>query len=379
MKGERMKTVLLLATLLFGIISKGVFASDKPAPRAPPVSIPEIVGVAKPAIVKIITLDAEGHAIKGGTGFFISADGLVATNYHVIEGAKQIQIVCQGLDGADYHIEYISLTDGPGGAVYPAADLAILKVTAQSHSYLPLGSSADAREGQHVLVIGNPEGLSGTVSDGLIAAFRYREPIWPTYGGNLIQITAPLSPGSSGSPVLDEDGRVIGVAKMILKEGQNLNFAIPVERLRAEAQIAITIPPQERDKIVRLVATYLESFYSENGQAQLRQFPNYTEPPPLDHYCTPKALEVARRIATRARLWPKRSISFDVGQCQIFKGNSPDQYKVEQTFGWSLTNGKKHKECNDCGVFLGTVIKDAEANYRFESISGFEGRWLDLQ
>jgi hypothetical protein len=376
----RKLTSLLSVVLVFGLISNVAFASDKPTPpRAPPVSIPEIVAVAKPAIVKIITFDAEGHAIKGGTGFFVSADGLVATNYHVIEGAKPIQIVCQGLDGADYHIEYISLTDGPGGADYPAADLAILKVTAQNHSYLPLGSSTDAREGQHVLVIGNPEGLSGTVSDGLIAAFRNRDPENAIHGGTLIQITAPLSPGSSGSPVLDENGQVLGVAVMILKDGQNLNFAIPVERLRHNARIAITIPPQEREKIVRLVETYLESFYSGNALAQLRQFPDYTEPLPLDHYCTPKALEVARQIATRARLWPERSISFDVGQCEIFKGGSPDHYDVEQTFGWSLTNGKKHKECNDCGVFFGTVIKDAEANYRFESISGFESGWLDLR
>jgi S1-C subfamily serine protease len=119
----RKLTSLLSVVLVFGLISNVAFASDKPTPpRAPPVSIPEIVAVAKPAIVKIITFDAEGHAIKGGTGFFVSADGLVATNYHVIEGAKAIQIVCQGLDGADYHIEYISLTDGPGGADCPAAD-----------------------------------------------------------------------------------------------------------------------------------------------------------------------------------------------------------------------------------------------------------------
>ena len=367
-----MKTVLLATVFLFALGSRSAIAA----------SIPEIVAAAKPAIVKIEARNAEGYTIKTGTGFFISADGLVATNYHVISGAKQI--ICRDLNGTDYHIEYISLVDGSDYAdlhiKYPAADLAILKVTGQNHPYLPLGSSTEAEEGQHVLVIGNPEGLSGTVSDGLIAAFRNRDPVNATYGGTLIQITAPLSPGSSGSPVLDENGQVLGVAVMIWKEGQNLNFAIPVERLRADARIAITIPPQEREKIVRLVETYLESFYSEDGKAQLRRFTDYTEPLPLDHYCTPKALEVARQIATRARLWPKRSISFDVGQCKIFKErNSPDQYNVEQTFGWSLTNGKKHKECNDCGVFFGTVIKDVEANYRFESISGFEGRWLDLQ
>ena len=363
-----MKTVLLAAVFLFGLGSRSAIAA----------SIPEIVAASKPSIVKIIAFNAEGHAIKGGTGFFISADGLVVTNYHVIDGAKRI--ACQGLDGTNYHVEYISLTDGPATGDFPATDLAILKVTAQNHSCLILGSSLDAREGQRVLVIGNPEGLSGTVSDGLIAAFRNRDPANPFTAETLIQITAPISPGSSGSPVLDEDGRVIGVAKMILTDGQNLNFAIPVERLRADAQIAITIPSRERAKIIRLVATYLESFYSEDGQAMLRQFPDYTEPPPLDSYCTAKALEVAQKIAARARLWPKRSIWFDINKCEIFKDlKHPDEYTVSQTYGWSLTNGKKHKESSDCNVFYGTVIEDSEGNYLFKSIGGFEGRWLDLQ
>jgi tetratricopeptide (TPR) repeat protein len=73
-------------------------------------------------------------------------------------------------------------------------------------------------------VIGNPEGLEGTVSDGIISAFRASR--------TMIQITAPVSPGSSGSPVLDESGNVIGIATQVLKEGQNLNFAISVEAIR---------------------------------------------------------------------------------------------------------------------------------------------------
>lgn len=335
-------------------------------------SIPEIVAAAKPAIVKIIAFDTQGHAIKGGTGFFISADGLVATNYHVIGGAKQI--ACQGLDGANYNVEYISLVDEPSGSTYPAdypaADLAILKVTAQNHFYLPLGSSTDAREGQRVLVIGNPEGLSGTVSDGLIAAFRNRDPMNPVTGRTLIQITAPLSPGSSGSPVLDENGRVLGVAVMILKEGQNLNFAIPVERLAADAKIAITIPSGEREKIIRLVTTYLDSLSS--GAHRL-----FTDPVDLDHYFAGQALQVAREIAVKNRLWPERAFSFDADTCEIFASRSPDEYDVEQPFKWLLTNGKKHQ--SGTTLFMGTVIKNPEGNYCLKSISAwaFNPGWLD--
>jgi Trypsin-like peptidase domain len=104
-------------------------------------------------------------------------------------------------------------------------DLAMLKFTTTDVPHLELGSSADVVEGQKVLVIGNPEGLQGTVSDGIVSAFRENR----TY----IQITAPVSPGSSGSPVLDESGQVIGMATLVYREGQNLNFAISAERIQA--------------------------------------------------------------------------------------------------------------------------------------------------
>jgi len=121
----------------------------------------------------------------------------------------------------------------PTGAVYflksivtasEAYDVAKLQFVATDVPCLALGSSSTAIEGQRVLVIGNPEGLEGTVSDGIISAFRS--------GRSMIQITAPISPGSSGSPVLDEAGNVIGIATQVLKEGQNLNFAISAETIR---------------------------------------------------------------------------------------------------------------------------------------------------
>jgi len=109
-------------------------------------------------------------------------------------------------------------------------DLAVLKFSAEGVSFLKLGKSTDALEGQQVIVIGSPEGLQGTVSEGIISAFRENR--------SLIQITAPISHGSSGSPVLDENGQVIGVATLIAEEGQNLGFAIAVE----EVTLALSAP-----------------------------------------------------------------------------------------------------------------------------------------
>jgi serine protease Do len=108
-------------------------------------------------------------------------------------------------------------------AVSRDQDLALLKFKVQDTPFLKLGSSANSVEGQKVLVIGNPEGFQGTVSDGIIAAFRE--------GRSYTQITAPISPGSCGSPVLDESGQVIGLARLVYMAGQNLNFAISSETI----------------------------------------------------------------------------------------------------------------------------------------------------
>ena len=110
--------------------------------------------------------------------------------------------------------------------------------------FLALGQSTGKVEGERVIVIGNPTGLTGTASDGIISAFR-KDP-------DYIQITAPVSPGSSGSPVMDETGKVIGVATWQRTEGQNLNFAIPAETVvQAIASIGTNKKPIPLGPIVR--------------------------------------------------------------------------------------------------------------------------------
>src|SRR5260370_13252304 len=177
-------------------------------------TIPEIVSHAKQSIIEIGNIDRYGKLSSVGTGFFVSRDGFAITNYNVIKGASRI--IGRNTSGANYSFERVYF-------VAPSVDLAILKFFAVDVPYLRLGSSQSAVEGQRILVIGNPNGLQGTVSDGLISAFREDR--------SYMQITAPISPGSSGSPVLDEEGKVIGVAVSQIVEGQNLNFAIPVEKL----------------------------------------------------------------------------------------------------------------------------------------------------
>ena len=118
------------------------------------ITTPEIVAKAKPAVVQIVAVDAKQNPYKTGTGFFISGDGLLLTNNHVIAGAADL--FAQTSTGAIFIFRSV---------VFRSAefDVAMLKFAAAGVPYLELGSSTNAVEGERVLVIGSPEGLEGTV------------------------------------------------------------------------------------------------------------------------------------------------------------------------------------------------------------------------
>ncbi len=194
-------------------------------PPAPGRSLAEVTEQVKPAVVNIQLLDAADEIVSQGTGFFVVRDDLVATNHHVIDGAQKVRVTLA--DGRVF--------DAPGVvAEQEDRDLALLKLAQKTGApQLALGSTKGLQQGTDVLVIGNPTGLSGTLSSGVVSALRERglEGETGVFAGRLVQITAPISPGSSGSPVVTMDGAVIGVAVGQRTSGQNLNFVVPVEDL----------------------------------------------------------------------------------------------------------------------------------------------------
>ncbi|MBW2105027.1 MAG: trypsin-like peptidase domain-containing protein [Deltaproteobacteria bacterium] len=172
--------------------------------------IPTLVKRIGPAIVTIIGYNNKRVPIRG-SGFFIS-NNLVITNHHVIENVNSLRV--KTYEGNKHGVEKIQAVDR-------SHDLAIIKLKAPYHAQRRLSLNKEQpRIGERILVIGNPRGLEQTVSDGIISAIRETEKV--TY----IQITAPISPGSSGSPVVNLKGEVIGVVTLFLKKGQNLNFAV---------------------------------------------------------------------------------------------------------------------------------------------------------
>lgn len=185
--------------------------------------LPELVRRIKPSAVAIETFDARGEKLSRGSGFFIDSDRVV-TNRHVIEGAHRAEV--HSYTGTVYAVKGVLAVDAEG-------DLALLKVEAPASHVRPLPlDRTSPQEGESVVVIGNPFGLEGSVTNGIVSAVRDI----PTFG-RIIQITAPISPGSSGSPVVNMQGQVIGVATLQITGGQSVNFAIPSERI-SQLQIA---------------------------------------------------------------------------------------------------------------------------------------------
>jgi hypothetical protein len=153
-----------------------------------------------------------------GTGFIVWEDGRIVTNLHVIAGANAAEITLT--DGRSFKDVQVLAADRQH-------DLAVLRIPAKKLPVLPLGYTTAVKPGERVVAIGHPLGLENTVSDGLVSAIRVLDPKF-----TVLQITAPIAPGSSGGPIFNDRGEVIGVATRYSAEGQNLNFGVPIIYLK---------------------------------------------------------------------------------------------------------------------------------------------------
>jgi S1-C subfamily serine protease len=199
------------------LLAAGCGGTQAPArPRAPrSLGTVEIVRRATPSVVTVRTDRALG------TGFAIREGGLVATNFHVVQGARRVTV--QTADEREFAEVRVVGFDA-------RRDLVVLRVAGLALAPLRL-AARDPDIGEHVIAIGNPVGLERSVSDGVVSALRHIG-----MAHDLIQISAPISHGSSGGPVLDDRGRVLGVATAMRTGGQNLNFATPASYLTALAE-----------------------------------------------------------------------------------------------------------------------------------------------
>lgn len=202
---------------------------------------------AAPSVAVIIATDANMQPLAYGTGFFVDATGSLVTNYHVIQGAQTVAVRLRGSEDLVL-VESVLALD-------TVRDLAVLKVPTARSVPLPLTVTRPV-VGERIAAIGNPMGLESTVSEGIVSGIRQMDDY------ELYQITAPISPGSSGGPVLTARGEALGVATASLREGQNLNFAVPaadVDRLIKAVAAPIPVARATRARLAQPKATETRS------------------------------------------------------------------------------------------------------------------------
>ena len=174
----------------------------------------DIINESEKATFIVYTYDEFGTPSGSGSGFFIDESGIGLTNCHVLEGAAKAVIVTY--DSSKYEIERILSADSKKDLL----KFKIKNTNQKTFSILKFSSSA-TKKGDRVYCISNPLGLESTLSEGIASAVRTDK-----LHGNIIQFSAPISPGSSGGAILNEKGNVIGIATFLARGGQNLNFGI---------------------------------------------------------------------------------------------------------------------------------------------------------
>jgi serine protease Do len=235
--------------------------ASSPRPTAPPASIAQLAKLAMPAVVGIVAVTARGGSadpfhdflermygsgtaeheqpVRGiGTGFFVRSDGLLATNGHVVEGATDITVQV-GDDERAYRGVLVGKDD--------ATDLALVKVEGGPFPVLALGDSEALEVGEWVVAIGNPFGLSRSVTTGIVS-FKGRREVNPSGKPgyyDFIQTDAAINPGNSGGPLLDARGAVVGINAAVNPSGQGIGFAIPIGMLKD------LLPQLEKGRVVR--------------------------------------------------------------------------------------------------------------------------------
>jgi tetratricopeptide (TPR) repeat protein len=214
MVSKKLNMILILLAAVFTGCSGAL-----PRPESNALAINRVVADVQPAVVTLRTFDSEMNPVGLGTGFFINRQGHLITNYHVLEGAYAATIKTQ--EGATFGVAQI-LADNK------AVDLIKVAVRIPPESVRWLEIDDDTPEiADRVVVVGSPLGLEQTVSEGIVSAIRDAPGV-----GTIFQLSAPISRGSSGSPVLNASGRVIGVVAFQAQAGQNLNFAVASRNLR---------------------------------------------------------------------------------------------------------------------------------------------------
>jgi len=207
---------LLLILFVYSVCSVVEAAPKTKAPPPKPKTTADLAESIAPSLIKITQIGREG-ADGIGSGFIVSADGLIATNLHVIGEARRLQVEMH--DGSTHDVTEVYGTDAHH-------DLSLLKIDAKNLKSLPLGDSSRVRQGESVVAMGAPEGLGFSIVQGVLSATREID------GNEMLQVAIPIEKGNSGGPLLNTQGQVIGLLTLKHIKTDNLGFAMPVNALK---------------------------------------------------------------------------------------------------------------------------------------------------
>jgi len=314
------------------VLGVGLFAAPQVFPQQQ--NLPELVRRVKPSVVAIATYDAQGEALMTGSGFFLRP-GEVVTNLHVIRGAQRTEIKTLDGKGRVFAVAGVLAVDEEG-------DLALLSVDTPNDRPRSTELAHELPdEGEQIVVIGNPLKLEGSVTDGIVSAVREVPNV-----GKIIQITAPISHGNSGSPVFNMKGEVVGVVTVKVTNGQNINLAIGagrVELLQAgQLRSFNSLPSRDRtnDLAESSYRTGLESLWLGNYDNAIGYFET-----------------AANRNPRRADAWVQ------VGYCKVKQGKSAEAIRAYQHALELRPNSEEiHNKLGDAYYYAGR-LDDAIASY----------------
>ena len=295
-------------------------------------TLPELVRRVKPTVVAITTYDSNGEALMTGSGFFIGP-GRVVTNLHVVRGAIRAEIKTLDGKGRIYPVSGTLAVDDEG-------DLAMLAVDmpAERGRVSELATSLPD-EGEQIFVIGNPLKLEGSVSDGIVSAVREVPKL-----GRIIQITAPISHGNSGSPVFNLRGQVLGVVTIKVTNGQNINLAIAASRieqlkpdkLRPLTEASLKSKTELSESLYR---TGLDSLWLGNYDNAVGYFENAVNKNPK-----------------RAEAWVQ------VGYCKVKQGKNAEAIRAyQQALQLKPDDPEIHNKLGDAYYYAGRLREAIES------------------
>lgn len=229
--------IFIISSLNLIVLSNKIYSQS--------LSAEKIYEKVKDAVVVIYAYDDSDELASQGSGVVLNDKGYVVTNYHVLSGCERLEII-----HGEEIIPYVDII-----GIDVEKDILILKIDEKKFPSIKIGDVKSLKVGQRIYAIGSPMGFENTISEGIISGLRSYEELSENY----IQITASISPGSSGGAIVNDKGELIGISTSTIEEGQNLNFAIPIDDV-----LSVEISSYSKNDAYK----EFELFYKGNGAAE---------------------------------------------------------------------------------------------------------------